>query len=439
MIHACSLLERAGGVKLHRSLHRDKVRFLALGRWKGTLAQEYIPYPFIKLSEQLDFIGVTLAATFMHTRKLNCEVIEKRVRDTINPWRGGKFMSIVERGHSVNTYAFSKAVFRCSSIPLRLETEERVQSAARVWILQDCYEKPAAAVLHRAPQEGGLGLYSMRCRALAMLLRTFCELACNTSFRSSEYLAALWRSEVLGEWCGEVPSSPYYNKEFFSTLRHYHQTSPLNVTNMSVRDWHRALTEDRITHSPATPAAGAVLLPIRAELLLPAVDWPRSWSRAQLKGLPADLADHLFQQLHRLLPTQDRLARLGGNRGTRAPGVCRRCTPDTPDSLHHSMTQCPFSAPAATALLACLNRIAPGSTHAAALNMEYEVDPDLELPVVTLLACSFLAIWTAHKDDKALTTVRLKAALQVRVHTLQHTTKYHAAAEKLKILLNYIT
>ena len=216
VIHACTLLERAGGVKLHRSLHRDKVRFLALGRWKGTLQQEDIPFPFIKLSEQLDFIGVTLTATFMQTRRLNCEVIEKRVCDTVNAWRGGKFMSIVERGHSVNTYAFSKAVFRCSSIPLRAETEARVHGVARVWMMQDCYEKPAATVLHRAPEDGGLGLYSMRSRALAMLLRTFCELACNPSFRSSEYLAALWRSEVLGEWCGEVPPSPYYSQEFFS-------------------------------------------------------------------------------------------------------------------------------------------------------------------------------------------------------------------------------
>ena len=161
VIHACTLLERAGGVKLHRSLHRDKVRFLALGRWKGTLQQEDIPFPFIKLSDQLDFIGVTLTATFMQTRRLNCEVIEKRVCDTVNAWRGGKFMSIVERGHSVNTYAFSKAVFRCSSVPLRLETEDRVHSAARVWMMQDCYEKPAATVLHRAPDDGGLGLYSI--------------------------------------------------------------------------------------------------------------------------------------------------------------------------------------------------------------------------------------------------------------------------------------
>ena len=144
-----------------------------------------------------------------------------------------------------------------------------------------------------------------------MRLRTFCEIACSPGFRSSEYLAALWRSEELGEWCGEVPPSPYYTQEFFSTLCHYHKNSPLNVATMSVQDWHRAMTEDRVTHSPATPAAAVDLLPVRDELLLPAVTWHRTWNRARLKGLPADLADHMFRQLHGLLPTQDRVARLG--------------------------------------------------------------------------------------------------------------------------------
>ena len=34
---ACTLLERASGVKLHRDPDSGKVNFLALGRWKGTL------------------------------------------------------------------------------------------------------------------------------------------------------------------------------------------------------------------------------------------------------------------------------------------------------------------------------------------------------------------------------------------------------------------
>ena len=35
--NACSILEKASGVKLHRDPSAGKVKFLPLGRWKGTL------------------------------------------------------------------------------------------------------------------------------------------------------------------------------------------------------------------------------------------------------------------------------------------------------------------------------------------------------------------------------------------------------------------
>ena len=99
------------------------------------------------------------------------------------------------------------------------------------------------------------------------------------------------------------------------------------------------------------------------------------------------------------------------------------------------MSKCLISTPAARALLTCMQHVVPDITHKSALYLDYNVEPELELPFVTLLACSYLAIWTAHKDDKALTPSQLKAALQVRVHTLEHTLKHQEAAEKLKNLL----
>ena len=55
---ACALLERASGVKLHRDPAAGKVKFLALGRWRGVLTQEDIPQRYIELSDHLDFVGV---------------------------------------------------------------------------------------------------------------------------------------------------------------------------------------------------------------------------------------------------------------------------------------------------------------------------------------------------------------------------------------------
>ena len=87
-----------------------------------------------------------------------------------------------------------------------------------------------------------------------MLIRTFCELTVNPQFQHSVYLTALYRTRVLGEWCGAVvPNSPYYSDEFFNILKHYHENSDLNIATMTIGQWTRVLTEDRVTHSPATP------------------------------------------------------------------------------------------------------------------------------------------------------------------------------------------
>ena len=48
---ASLLFENASGCELHRDPTSGKVKFLPLGRWRGTLQQEDIPVPYILLSE----------------------------------------------------------------------------------------------------------------------------------------------------------------------------------------------------------------------------------------------------------------------------------------------------------------------------------------------------------------------------------------------------
>ena len=62
---ACSLLERAAGVKLHRDPATEKVKFLPLGRWHGTLKQEDLPKEcsYISISDHLNFVGIELCVT----------------------------------------------------------------------------------------------------------------------------------------------------------------------------------------------------------------------------------------------------------------------------------------------------------------------------------------------------------------------------------------
>ena len=92
--NACALLEKASGVKLHRDPAAGKVKFLALGRWRGTLTQEDIPHQYIILSEHLDFVGLELRATFVQTRKSNSDQLQTEVKYTVGPWKAGQFMPL---------------------------------------------------------------------------------------------------------------------------------------------------------------------------------------------------------------------------------------------------------------------------------------------------------------------------------------------------------
>ena len=65
----------------------------------------------------------------------------------------------------------------------------------------------------------------------------------------------------------------YYDQHFFDTLRHYHETSPLNITTMSIKQWYSILMEDNLLMVPATENSPPVPLPVRVENMFPSNDW----------------------------------------------------------------------------------------------------------------------------------------------------------------------
>ena len=171
--NACALLEKASVVKLHRDLAAGKVKFLALGRWRGTLTQEDIPHQYIILSEHLDFVGLELRATFVQTRKSNGDQLQTRVKNTVGPWKAGRFMPLTLRSYTANNYALSKVWFKCSSMNLRTQDISSINSQVKSWMYQDCLEKPSELVLYRSSEHGYLGLFNVKIRALAPSLIAF--------------------------------------------------------------------------------------------------------------------------------------------------------------------------------------------------------------------------------------------------------------------------
>ena len=106
-----TVFERASGCTMHRTAASNKCKFLALGKWRIELTQDKIPFDLFTLSKHLDFLGINIEATFGATRKANGIILQERIKQVINPWKGGRLMSLTLRSHSVNFYAFSKLLY----------------------------------------------------------------------------------------------------------------------------------------------------------------------------------------------------------------------------------------------------------------------------------------------------------------------------------------
>ena len=117
-----TLFEQSSGCKLHRDPTSDKCKFLPLGRWRGVLTQEDIPVNFFTLSDHLDMLGLTLKATHAATKKANGDELVAISKKVMGPWKGGRFMPLTMRPHSINTYGFSKLWHRCGVIDLNQST-----------------------------------------------------------------------------------------------------------------------------------------------------------------------------------------------------------------------------------------------------------------------------------------------------------------------------
>ena len=274
------------------------------------LEQEDIGFPHFRITQSLAFIGVILTASWQKTPKENNNELLARVKSTIGAWKSGKFMPLVSRPFSVNTYCLSRIWFRTHTVDLREGDITNITSAVKQYIYQDMFEKPAELVLHRPVEMGGLGLHSVRCKALAGRLTTFLQTAANPRFQSSAFHSALYNYYCEEDNSQGVPDlPPYYPISFFNILKNVKKHTPLNPVTMSLKDWYRYLLEEEVTHQHTTP--GDLSSPLesrknRMEEQDPHHDWNLSYDLSRMRGLSPDLKSFNFKLLNVLIPNSNR-------------------------------------------------------------------------------------------------------------------------------------
>ena len=430
-----ALFEAASGCILHRDPASGKVKFLPLGRWRGTLTREDLPVKYIVMSEHLDMVGVKLMATFLHTRKVNCDDLQNKVKNVIGPWKGGKFMPLSQRSHSINTYCLSKIWFKCPSINLRLCDQEKMTAQVKSWLFQDQLEKPEDFVLYRPRAYGGLGLIHIESKALALQIRSFMETSANPAFKRNIFHEALYKWHL--EYDRSIPNPglpPYYPDTFFAKIRQVKEEGLLNITTMSTATWYKVLLENFITHEVNANGIREYRA-CKIETKHPDVDWDRTWSLAVTPGLCSDSTSFLWRMIHSLLPTRERLDRM--NMPGTTSSICDLCDLEAVDTTLHALLQCPFSNPPATFLMSVFHSLLPNLQPAQVVFLDFDVATKDKLPLTFMTASVLSQIWSSRKGRKSCNLQTIRANLEASIQILRKS-RHHQAATRIDEILMHV-
>ena len=180
----------------------------------------------------------------------------------------------------------------------------------------------------------------------------------------------------------------------------------------------------------------AALLPVRAEALHPNTDWEQVWQIGRIKGLGSELVSFQFKILHNLLPTQERITRLGMNEDQ--PGLCLHCRIETED-LVHCFFDCTKNMQVGLALLGCIQQILPEISTEAAVLLDFGciLPHEESLAIQCILVTGLKYIWETRLAKKVVTKFRMRAEIEAMVSILRRS-RYQSSANIMNELINVL-
>ena len=213
------IFEYSSGCKIHRTALSNKCKFLGLGAYKN-IQQTDLPYEFFCVSDHLDFLGTILNRTSAKSRTSNGDLALKRVKDTLGPWKVGKFLPMSLRAHMINTWAISKTYHISNIFRLRVGDINLIFSAFKNFLFCDMLEWPEENISLRPITAGGLELFDIEMRSLSFLINNFLQTSINPNFRRNTYHEALLNCYVFDIDLQKKPAiPPYFGGNFFESVK----------------------------------------------------------------------------------------------------------------------------------------------------------------------------------------------------------------------------
>ena len=139
----------------------------------------------------------------------------------------------------------------------------------------------------------------------------------------------------------------------------------------------------------------------------------------------------LWKLLHKLLPTEQRLARILPN----TSDLCKYCPNPPPADLHHCFFDCIKTENVSRRLVGAIRQHDPYITIDGLLRLELQADGAKEVPIVWV-AHTLNYLWKCRSGGKVADLILTRAMLESQVNLLRETKHYANVPLIIEILEN---
>ena len=221
-----------------------------------------------------------------------------------------------------------------------------------------------------------------------MLVHTFLAQTVSPRFPSNPYYHTLYRWYVLDQHDFPEPARPpYYSLDFFSLIKNVHKNTPLNVAWVSVKEWYQLIMEQGVIQTSEDEDSPPILIASKFEETNQNIESSTSYRLSRKFGLEPEQKSFIFKMLQSLLPTKERLHRVGK---VQSP-ACSFCQ-DQDDTLDH-LISCQYSSEVTQPLLLCVQSQDRNVTPRDIITLNINTTESMELPVTWLISTCLNFVW----------------------------------------------
>ena len=159
------------------------------------------------------------------------------------------------------------------------------------------------------------------------------------------------------------------------------------------------------------------LKPLKVETASPLLQWERIWQLSRQKMLGPNLSSFLFKLLHQILPTAERTARI---LPAQSP-YCTHCRREEQvvERLKHAIFECRNNQNVGTVLLNGIRKYVPNINPSDILNLNFDVQEELDFPLVWCTASFLSALWNLRTEKKRVELIKIRAEMEAQVRLLR--------------------